>query len=121
MAVNFGYSKKQGFSISITGTAGGGACAGIGGAFVADVLVTNAPSVTDLNGPSISPGIGGGVGVVGGANYLTNPSGNVQGGSLNVGLGVESTFATPFIVPLNVTTTGTIVGYSSVSGLIGPQ
>src|SRR6185295_4767037 len=50
-ALNVGYDRKEGFSISVTGSAGGGACAGIGLAFVIDAqYFKNAKSVKDLNG-----------------------------------------------------------------------
>lgn len=55
-ALNVGYSKKDGFSISLTGTAQGGAIAG-GGTFIGSAIsYTNANNVNQLNGTSYQAG-----------------------------------------------------------------
>jgi RHS repeat-associated protein len=51
---NGGWDRKRGFSFSITGTAGGGGTAGLGAALLISVGGSNAPSVHELTGGSVS-------------------------------------------------------------------
>lgn len=86
-----------------------------------DLQYTNANSLTDLNGTFIEAGAGGGLGVVGSVNYLTSPDGKVTGTSGSFGSGLTSTIATPVSSTLIATTTGTVGGFCTKSGFLGPS
>ena len=59
-AVNLGYSEKKGLSFSLTGTAGGGAVAGVGASLGVSIVKTDASSVNQLLGTFVegSRGLG---------------------------------------------------------------
>jgi RHS repeat-associated protein len=121
--VNFGHDKKQGFSVSLSGTAGAGGFAGLGGAVGISVGGSNAPTVFDLTGGSVSLGAGGGVGIVGGGIVWTSTNPQIQGaeGFLGYGLKLNPALAVPVAVEGYLNTTSTILGYGSRRGLVGPS
>jgi RHS repeat-associated protein len=121
--VNLGYDRKQGFSASLSGTAGAGGFAGFGGAVGISVGGSNAPTVFDLTGGSVSLGAGGGVGVVGGGNVWTSTNPQIQGaeGFIGYGLKLNPALAVPVAVEGYLNTTSTILGYGSRRGPVGPS
>jgi RHS repeat-associated protein len=121
--VNLGYDKKQGFSASLSGTAGAGGFAGFGGAVGVSVGGSNAPTVFDLTGGSVSLGAGGGVGIVAGGSAWTSINPQIQGaeGFIGYGLKLNPGLAVPVAVEGYLNTTSTILGYGSRRGLVGPS
>jgi RHS repeat-associated protein len=121
--INVGYDKKQGFSTSLSGTAGAGGFAGFGGSVGFSFGGSNAPTVFDLTGGSVSLGAGGGAGVVGGGSAWTSTNPQIQGaeGFIGYGLKVNPALAMPVAVEGYYNTTSTILGYGSRRGLVGPS
>jgi RHS repeat-associated protein len=113
--INGGYDRKDGFSMSLTGTAGVGG-GGVGAAVGGSIAWSNAPSVAQLNGPFVSGGVGGGAGLVGSVSGFVGQGsrGTITGGEIFGGLGLKlpNTVAPPVAVEGGVTTTSTIVGVS---------
>ena len=111
--LNFGYDRKEGFSLSATGTAGLGG-GGIGASVGFSVAWSNAPSVFELNGPFVYGGAGAGVGPVGAVyGFAGRGSRGIIGGTElfgGWGLKLPTTIAPPFAVEGGVTTTSTVVG-----------
>jgi hypothetical protein len=106
---NIGYSKTEGFSASLTGTAGGGAVTGVGAGVGVSVTATNASSVTQLLGTSVEASRGFGPVAVNGV------AGNgYEGGGFTVGIGGKS------ILPAKaagiVTNTSAIVQWEQNNG-----
>lgn len=120
--INFGYDRKKGFSTSLTGTAGGGGFAGIGGATGLSLGMSNAPTVFDLTGGSVSLGAGGGAIYVGGANAYTSTNPQIKGGEIFGGFGLllGTGITSPFAIEGFVNTTSTIFGFGTQAGLVGP-
>jgi hypothetical protein len=119
---NFGSDRKKGFTTSVTGTAGGGGFAGIGGATGISIGVSNAPTVFDLTGGSVSLGAGGGAFLVGGASGFTSFNPQIKGGEVFGGLGLllGTGITSPFAVEGFVNTTSTIFGFGTQAGFVGP-
>ncbi len=120
--INFGYDRKKGFSTSLTGTAGGGGFAGIGGATGVSIGMSNAPTVFDLTGGSVSLGGGGGAFLVGGANGFTSFNPQIKGGEIFGGFGLllGTGITSPFAIEGFVNTTSTILGFGTQTGFVGP-
>ena len=120
--INFGYDKKQGFSTSLSSTAGGGAFAGIGGAVGISLIASNAPTVFDLTGGSVSMGAGGGAVLVLGAGRSVSFNEQVKSveGFGGVGLKVGTGITSPFAIEGFINTTSTIVGYGTRAGFVVP-
>jgi RHS repeat-associated protein len=80
-AINLGYSKEEGLSFSMTGTAGGGAVAGAGVNLGIRVVKTNASSVNQLLGTFVegSRGLGPAAAVVGVAGKSVKGEGIILG------------------------------------------
>ncbi len=109
--------------MSLTGTAGVGGFAGFGGAVGVSIGGSNAPTVFDLTGGSVSLGAGGGVGLVGGVNGWTSTSSQIKGGEgfLGAGLKLNPALATPFAIEGYANTTSTIFGYGTQKGPVPPS
>ena len=119
--VNFGYDRKYGFTTSLSGTAGGGGFAGVGGAVGLTFGISNAPTVFELTGTSISAGASGGAALVLGASgFLGSPGGKIKGGEVFIGTGLKTGITTPFAKEVFVNTTSTIVGFGTQRGFVGP-
>jgi RHS repeat-associated protein len=123
VCINAGYSRKEGITASLTRTFGGGGFAGFAGAAGATFGGSNAPSVTNLTGPSVSFGAGGGVGpVVGASVWASNPK--IYGGEIFGGAGLNL-FPTippvPFAAEAFVNYTKAIVVYTPRGGIVWPQ
>ena len=95
--LNVGHDSSQGllegWSASMTVTAGAGAYGGIGAGTQVQVTTTDACNVSQLNGAGMAFGSSAGAGIQGGAEYVTNIGGTVEGASYYLGYGTRSTFA----------------------------
>jgi RHS repeat-associated protein len=85
--IAFSYSSDCGFQIGGIYTAGLGGYAGVGGGFQGQVGFSGNRSITDLSGFSGEVGVGGGEGVVAGANINFQASGAAPVYSGSVGFG----------------------------------
>ena len=87
-SVNIGHNPTcgwlSGWSVSVTGTAAGGAVAGFGSSLGLSVSASNASDVSGLLGRFYETGRGG-LGRIG-VGYFQSPDGVVKGGSLGLGL-----------------------------------
>jgi RHS repeat-associated protein len=121
--INFGFDRKHGFSTSVTGSAGGGGFAGIGGTAGISIGMSNARTVFDLTGGSVSLGAGGGAFIVGGASAFTSTSPPIRGGEIFGGFGLllGTGLTSPVAVEGFVNTTSTILGFGTRTGFVGPS
>jgi RHS repeat-associated protein len=102
----------EGWSASMTVTAGAGAYGGIGAGTQVQATITDACNVSQLNGAGMALGSSAGAGIQGGAEYVTNIGGTVKGASYYLGYGTRSTYASPVSTYAFGTTTSPIFSIS---------
>jgi len=118
--LNFGYSRKVGFSISLTGTVEGGAFAGVGASAQGVFQYTHLDAVCQLEGPFVSLGKSIGVGTVVGGDALFTIEGKPVGFDAFYGKGLRlgALPSSPVATSAFYSETGTVVGFSSSTGLV---